>query len=385
MQSRPLRALRTWVIGSWVWRYPESRRLIVYVDDLDRCNTDCIVETLDAVRMVMDREDVIVVVAIDHRIALKAIGEHYSALADGHRSKDEIARDYLGKIIQLPIRLHDAREEHLKQFVYRRLFEGTEQLEGTEEPSPGQPGAVASKDPSSAARTKQQPVVGGKTPGDQPELKPVDTPEKPPEDAAQKPPSRGFLKRAGDFLGGLYPDPLEQAARDEEEQAQKEREAAKVVQSEFTAARELMEHTPTEAKLFYELTQSLLISNPRKLTRIRNAYRLLKVTALREPKYFEKLSVPNMDRPAFLLRLLFWHEFLGQFEQTSQTLHEEYVRDRTKPTEMQELPIYRNDQPLCDTVHQAIEARDEKRSKLYEFVKTLVLPSHITQAGEDET
>ncbi len=99
-----------------------TRRLIVYVDDLDRCSPECIVSTLEAVRLVMDLEHVIVLIAVDPRIALKAVGHHYRELADKHRTSEEIAREYLAKIIQLPVQLPPVNKEQLTTFVREKLF-----------------------------------------------------------------------------------------------------------------------------------------------------------------------------------------------------------------------------------------------------------------------
>ncbi|MZH03169.1 MAG: hypothetical protein F3745_07200 [Nitrospinae bacterium] len=97
-------------------------RLVVFIDDLDRCDPSSITKTLDAVRLVMDVENVIVVIGIDHRIAFRAVGEHYKDLADGKRSQQDIARDYLGKIFQLAIMLDRPQNEELKSFVSEFLF-----------------------------------------------------------------------------------------------------------------------------------------------------------------------------------------------------------------------------------------------------------------------
>lgn len=65
-----------------------QRRLVVFVDDLDRCQPGCIARTLDAIRLVMDIPNVITVIGIDHRIALRAMQEQYKALADAQRCGD---------------------------------------------------------------------------------------------------------------------------------------------------------------------------------------------------------------------------------------------------------------------------------------------------------
>ena len=123
-----VRLLKKLVI-KW-WRKSKSekidlRQLVLFVDDLDRCQSRCIAKTLDAIRLVMTVPRVNVLICIDHRVAFKAVGEHYKKVVDEDgkkvegivvgRSAGEIARDYLGKIVQLPIRLQEPTIHAMKQ------------------------------------------------------------------------------------------------------------------------------------------------------------------------------------------------------------------------------------------------------------------------------
>lgn len=101
-----------------------NKKLVVFVDDLDRCDIDHIVGVLDGIRLVMTIPNVIVIIGIDHRIAFNAISKHYQELADKNndRGSAEIARDYLGKIIQLPLRLNASSHEELREYIFEDLF-----------------------------------------------------------------------------------------------------------------------------------------------------------------------------------------------------------------------------------------------------------------------
>ena len=95
-------------------------------------------KVLDAIRLVMTIPNVIVMIGIDHRIAFKAIGKHYEELADGGdtRGAGEIARDYLGKIIQLPLRLRAASHEELRDYVFEKLFDKKNIVDDTKSEEP---------------------------------------------------------------------------------------------------------------------------------------------------------------------------------------------------------------------------------------------------------
>ena len=97
----------------------KQQRLLFVVDDLDRCSQDGVVRTLEAVRLIMGIPQVTVIIAIDQRIALASLALHYKDLAGYHDEQDPgaIARDYLGKVIQLPVQLHAADGATVTSFV----------------------------------------------------------------------------------------------------------------------------------------------------------------------------------------------------------------------------------------------------------------------------
>lgn len=95
------------------------KRLFFVVDDLDRCNKDGIVKTLEALRLVMDLPLVTVVIAVDQRIALAALAQKYEPLAKYHPTGEplSIARDYLAKMVHLPITLDEPDSTVVKGYL----------------------------------------------------------------------------------------------------------------------------------------------------------------------------------------------------------------------------------------------------------------------------
>lgn len=92
-------------------RLGNEHRLLYIVEDLDRCRPDSILKVLEAVRLVMDLKHVTVVILVDQRIALAALAKHFSDIEEySSRKADELARDYLAKIIQLGITLEATSE-----------------------------------------------------------------------------------------------------------------------------------------------------------------------------------------------------------------------------------------------------------------------------------
>ncbi|WNO08787.1 P-loop NTPase fold protein [Teredinibacter sp. KSP-S5-2] len=96
-----------------------KRRMLFVVDDLDRCGPEGIVKTFEAIRLVLDIPQVTVLIAVDQRIALAAMALHYESLEKYHALNDAkaIARDYLGKMIHLPILLQEPEPNTVRQFL----------------------------------------------------------------------------------------------------------------------------------------------------------------------------------------------------------------------------------------------------------------------------
>ncbi len=104
----------------------KSQRVLLVVDDLDRCSPDAVVQTLEAIRLVMDLESVIVVIAIDQRIALASLAKHYKELSEHHTTDPMgIARDYIGKVVNVPILLEDPSAKEVEKFLREKLWRDT--------------------------------------------------------------------------------------------------------------------------------------------------------------------------------------------------------------------------------------------------------------------
>lgn len=86
---------------------PPFSRIILYIDDLDRCPPEKVVEVLQAVHLLLAYSLFVVVVAVDVRWLTGAICKVYPELmpdaGEGKAKKSAAALDYLEKIFQVPI------------------------------------------------------------------------------------------------------------------------------------------------------------------------------------------------------------------------------------------------------------------------------------------
>ena len=87
----------------------QEGRLIVFVDDLDRCLPAKTIEVLEAIKLFLDVSGCVFVLALDQEAIVEAIQTRYKGEVKG--------RQYLEKIIQLPFLLPPIEAENMRDFV----------------------------------------------------------------------------------------------------------------------------------------------------------------------------------------------------------------------------------------------------------------------------
>jgi hypothetical protein len=102
-------------------------RVVVSVDDLDRCSDESIMETLQAINLVLGASDFFIILAIDPDMIHRAIARQ-RGLSDDDELAQVFAENYLRKIIQLPLHLHGPTADQRFGFV-RGLFTPAAQRE----------------------------------------------------------------------------------------------------------------------------------------------------------------------------------------------------------------------------------------------------------------
>ena len=82
-------------------------RVVLFVDDLDRCPPRRVVEVLQAVHLLLSFPVFAVVVAVDPRWLARSLQLQYEGLIEGRSSSEDAstAQDYLEKIFQIPYRV----------------------------------------------------------------------------------------------------------------------------------------------------------------------------------------------------------------------------------------------------------------------------------------
>lgn len=89
-------------------------RLVIVIDDLDRCNEEDIVEILQAVILLLNDCPITCFLAIDSRIVISVLDMHMDKFCpQGNVS----GREYLDKIIQLPVYIGDIDENVKQEYI----------------------------------------------------------------------------------------------------------------------------------------------------------------------------------------------------------------------------------------------------------------------------
>lgn len=112
-------------------RYPINR-IVLYIDDLDRCPPQRVVEVLQAIHLLLAFPIFVVVVGVDARWVTRSLQESYEWLrfedadnkkddadadVDGQDEQGATPHDYLEKIFQIPFWLRPMEETQTKIFI----------------------------------------------------------------------------------------------------------------------------------------------------------------------------------------------------------------------------------------------------------------------------
>lgn len=94
-------------------------KLVVLIDDLDRCLPEVTIETLEAVRLFMFSKSTAFVVAADEAMIEYAVKNHFPDLMDGNNQNvgREFSKRYLEKLIQVPFRLPALGEIESEMYI----------------------------------------------------------------------------------------------------------------------------------------------------------------------------------------------------------------------------------------------------------------------------
>jgi hypothetical protein len=108
-------------------------RIVLLIDDLDRCPPDKVVEVLEAAQLLVKTRLFVVVISMDVRYVTRALEAQYKDVLV--RSGEPSGLDYIEKIIQIPYRVRTASKMAIKSYL-RTQMEVHEPAEAAEPRKP---------------------------------------------------------------------------------------------------------------------------------------------------------------------------------------------------------------------------------------------------------
>lgn len=90
------------------------RTLVVFIDDLDRCLPDTVIATLEAIRLFLFVKKTVFILGADERLVEYAVRNRFPALPGTER---EVGRDYLEKLVQIPIRIPPLSGSEIESYM----------------------------------------------------------------------------------------------------------------------------------------------------------------------------------------------------------------------------------------------------------------------------
>lgn len=93
------------------------KRLIVIIDDLDRCSPERIIENLEAIKLFLNVPKTAFIIGADPRIVKYAIEHKYKNNKEIEEDNNRIVIDYLEKLIQLPYPLPRLSESEVETYI----------------------------------------------------------------------------------------------------------------------------------------------------------------------------------------------------------------------------------------------------------------------------
>ena len=96
---------------------PGIERVVLYIDDLDRCPSEQVVRVLEAVNLLFGFPLFVIVIAVDSRWLIRSLEENFQGIFGAGQTPAPTPQDYLEKVIQIPFWLQQMDEGGFERLV----------------------------------------------------------------------------------------------------------------------------------------------------------------------------------------------------------------------------------------------------------------------------
>lgn len=98
----------------------EIKRVVVLIDDLDRCQPERIIETLEVIKLFLSVKKTTFIIAADENVIQYAIKKNYPNI-DGFNV--ELDKEYIEKMIQVPIQIPELSSKDIQNYLLLLVLE----------------------------------------------------------------------------------------------------------------------------------------------------------------------------------------------------------------------------------------------------------------------
>lgn len=92
----------------------DVKKLVIIIDDLDRCLPNTIIDTLEAIRLFLYTPRTVFIIAADERLVKYAVRQRFKDIQQG---LPRIEGDYLEKLVQFPIRIPPLGRPEIETYI----------------------------------------------------------------------------------------------------------------------------------------------------------------------------------------------------------------------------------------------------------------------------
>lgn len=114
------------LVKTWIPNTSNKEKIILFVDDIDRCNIEQIISIVDGLRVILDNPEIhtrlIIVTAIDEEILRQALIHKYSTIKDETTIK-LMYKEYLEKVFIIGIKLNQLEDDEIEEFLIKIIPE----------------------------------------------------------------------------------------------------------------------------------------------------------------------------------------------------------------------------------------------------------------------
>jgi hypothetical protein len=108
------------LLKAWIPNATDDKKIVLFVDDIDRCNIEQVIDIVDGLRVILDNPEIhsrlIIITAIDESILRQALEHKYKDIKKVPKI-DSMYREYLEKIFIIGLKLNTLNNNEIEEIL----------------------------------------------------------------------------------------------------------------------------------------------------------------------------------------------------------------------------------------------------------------------------